>query len=219
MKRRVIVFACIATVVLTGIALWSRHNPTPFFRSASPDLDSLPSEIAYLQSKLGVETYRFKFLIPPHNKLLATFVAALDGEVVPEMSGTYTIPPAEKYQTNEGTIWVNFIHPVFQTKRPQHPTWELHFSGAVNHTFIMRSPFDPSISKAARSIGVSRTGHGSLQDGRDYKVWEYHTSSKASDGSGDQGYDFKYTLTVRLERLEEGDELGEIRRIEISEPK
>lgn len=184
-----------------------------FFQPAGFDTDSrinsLARKIGDMQSKLGFATYEFEFATPKDKKLIAKFKAELNGDLVPELSGIYHIPPTGSNQNNQGLISVNFFNPEYQTQTPQTPTWELRFSSSgVGHGWVFTSPFLLTAVEA-RSTSGGGTGLGILEDDQEHEVWNFRISPvKAKSVQSD----FKYTLTIKLEKVGEGEDLKEIRR-------
>ena len=217
MKRFIIALVCIVVIVLIIIAVQHRYNPPTFFQSVGGDLNSLGRRLGYIQSKLGIESYEFEFATPPDRKLIATFVAELNGEVVPDLSHIFHIPPSDK---SEGGGWLSiyFLHDsLYQTKQ-QDPIWEFHFHTPAGggYSFTTSSPFDPSLSRAT-TTGTS--GVSSIRDGEDYEVWDYQSYPELSDKVLEAGYDFDYRLSIRIEKLKEGEKIEKIRRVDFTEVK
>ena len=201
MKRRHILWLCILAVVLIAIVFRPQNNP--FFVSAESDLDLLQTQVHFIHRELGIETWAYSFRIPKDRKLIATFTAHLNDEAVPGMSPVFCLVPEDSSRASDGSLFIYFFHPDYE--RPQGATWQLHFLGpGFSHGHTMSSPFDPSALKGGRGAGTSGSG-GHLQQGIDKEVCEYHAYGSES---GEQVYDFRYTLTVRLEQLEPGDDSG-----------
>ena len=187
-------------------------KPSTFFQPAGFDADSrvssLERQIGYMRSKLGFATYEFEFATPEDKKLIATFKAELNGDLVPELSGIYHIPPTGSNPNKKGLISVNFFFPKYQT--PQFPTWELNLSSSgVGHGWTMKCPFTLTETRA-RSTDVSNSGLGMLEDEKEHEVWEYRISPVEANKSAES--EFKYRLTIKLEKVGEGEDLQKIRR-------
>jgi hypothetical protein len=206
------------TTLLLGLAILSltctpAGRPSAFFRPAGFDtdsrIDSVARQMAYMQSKLGFSTYDFEFATPKDKKLIAKFRAELNGNLVPELSGIYHIPPTGGNQNNQGRISVNFSHPQYQTQTPQSPTWELIVSSSgVGQSWTFKSPFILT-EVAARSTGGSSGGGILGDDDQEHKVWDLEIWPVEVNKSEQN---FKYTLTVKLEKIEKGEDLQKIRK-------
>ena len=211
----------IATLSLFALLAFSLScsqgsRPSAFFQPGGFDADSrlnsLARKLGYMQSKLGFETYEFEFATPSDKKLVATLKAELNGSPVPELSGIYHIPPTGNHPNDRGWISINFFYPQYQTPTQQLPTWELSFSSAgASSTWVMTSPFKPAV---AQSRSTSASGLGVLADDQEHKVWEYQISPAISANS--EQYEFKYTLTIKLDNVEKGANLQEIRKESLS---
>ena len=189
-------------------------RPSTFFQPAGVDADSrinsLARKMGYIQSKLGFAIYEFEFATPKDKKLIATFKAELNGNLVPELSGTYHIPPTGSNPNSQGLISVNFSYPNYQTQSPQPPTWELNFSsGGVGQGWTITCPFTFSATQG-RSTSVGNSGLGKLEDDQTHEVWEYEISPVEANKSVQSK--FKYSLTIKLEKVEEGEDLQKIRK-------
>lgn len=184
-----------------------------FFRPVGFDTDSRINSLGRRigdQSKLGISSYEFEFVTPKDKKLIAIFKAELNGSLVPELSGIYHIPPTGSEQTNPGRISVNFFDPQYQTQTPQSPTWELNFSSSgVGQSWTFASPFILTATPA-RSTGVSGGGGMLEDDDQERKVWELRTSPVETKQSAHN--EFKYTLTIKLAKIEPGENLQVIRK-------
>jgi hypothetical protein len=119
-------------LVPTGSCVRSQNAQShkgAFFNSGG-DLDSkvrsLQRAVGYSQSKLGIAVHDFEFGLPQGRKLEATFVAELDGKTVPELSGTWYIPPSEDQDNNVGSISIFFFNPPYNDQATRPPIWELN---------------------------------------------------------------------------------------------
>ena len=191
-------------------------KPSAFFQPAGFDTDSrinsLRRQMGYMQSKLGLTINDFEFATPKDKKLIATFKAELDGRLVPELSGIYHIPPTGSSQSDQGLLSVCFFYPQYQTQTPQTPTWELFFSSSGgSHTWSFTSPFLLPATESRGSSG-STGGFSRLEDELEHEVWELQISPVEANKSARST--FTYTLTIRLAKIGEGEDLQEIRREE-----
>ena len=110
-----------------------------FIRSSyDPDtrLEAVERQIGYLQSKLGVQSYHFNFATPPDKRLVATFIAEMNGEMLPDLSGEFHIPPTDSARGNPGQIWVTFFEPKYQTGASQGPLLELEFQHGRRRSYL-----------------------------------------------------------------------------------
>ena len=213
----------VGLALVAAIAVWSRsRDPVDKIEVSvhAPVIASLQGDLRYIQSKLGIEHFDFRFPSPRDTRLVATLVAKLDGKVVPELSGVFYIPPSDKSQDNEAAdISITFFHPPYLTKigDGSWPMWELLFHG---HTlYFLRSPFDLGFRPGGKGQYYTPTSSYSevlKEVGKEHKAWSYESAGKQRDG---KDYEFNYTLAVRIEKLEEGEELGKFRRTDLPEAK
>lgn len=219
MKRFIIALVCIVVVALIIIAVQHQYGSSTFFQPVSGgNLNSLARRLQYIQSKLGIESYEFEFATPPDRKLIATFVAKLNGEIVPDLSHVFHIPPADKSEGG-GRISIYFLHSS-PYQRNTGPIWEIHFripteghSHLDGHSHTMSAPFDPSLHLGGRSTGTHTSGVSSIRDGEDYAVWDYQAYSDPPDEALESEYAFSYRLNIRMEKLKEGEKIEGIRRV------
>jgi len=214
--------ACLLLILLvpTGSCVRSQNAQShkgAFFNSGG-DLDSkvrsLQRAVGYSQSKLGISAHDFEFGLPQGRKLEATFVAELDGKPVPELSGTWHIPPSDNPDNNVGSISVFFFDPPYNDQAAQSPIWELNFQSASGsgHSFTARSPFSPP-KRGGNSASVDTVGLSSVAVDTEYRAWEYHAFYKPDDPSGERPYDFKYVLNIKMTEIKEGEKLERVKKI------
>lgn len=157
-------------------------HPSPYyfqgansFERAHEHTITLLRRIGNLEYRMGILYYEFKYYIPDGKKLIVTMKAELNGEILPEMSGRFHIPPPEdSKKRNEGFIGIKYYDPPFQLKKPIGARWDYTFSGpgaeSSNYGFI--SPFELSAMSGFgfSTPGVSQRG---LEVDREYEVWNF----------------------------------------------
>lgn len=211
---RLLKTSLLLTFAILSLTCTKSGRPSTFFQPAGFDADSriksLERQVGYMRSKLGFATYEFEFATPKDKKLIATFKAELDGNLVPELSGIYHIPPTGINQNEEGRIVINFFYPQYQPQPPESPTWELNFSSSGRSgSWTFPCPFLLTPAQS-RSTSAGATGLGILEDEQEHKVWQYRISPVGANGSVES--DFKYTLTIKLEKVKEGEDLQETKK-------
>lgn len=192
----------------------------PFFLTAGFDSNSQVRSVSrllsYAQSKLGIKASDYEYWIPEGRKLEVTLLAEMDGKVVRKMSGTWHIPPGKGNDNRVGSISVFHFDPPANAQASQEAVWEMRIiapSGS-GEIWSANSPFRvPRGSK----FGVSEMigGANPLEEDREVQIWEYHLPFKPEGASKAKPFDFKYTLKVKLTKLQEGERLERIKRVEL----
>ncbi len=192
----------------------------------------LASRVEALESTVGIERWEFEYRIPPGYTLFATFQAELDGKPLPGMSATYHVVPSWPSEETNGEVDVLFNHPEFQTKLPQRSTWtvslaarnernDLFWRGGsskrTGNSFFNDSPIDPSTYTGLSGRGEDSGWVASLDPGREHEVWEYTCSGHPSFEGNEEPFNFKYSLSVRMEPLKPDDELGSVSQVDPGE--
>ena len=211
MKRFIIALVCIVMIALIIIAVQHQYGSPTFFQSVGGgDLNSLERRLGYIQSKLGIESHEFEFATPPDRKLIATFVAKLNGEIVPDLSHVFYIPPSDKSEGG-GRLSIYFLHNSLYQTNQQDSIWEFHFHTPTGggYNFTTSSPFDPSLNRAT-TTSTSRVS--SIRDDEDYEVWDYQSYPEPPDEAMGSRYAFSYWLSIRMEKPKEGEKIERISR-------
>jgi hypothetical protein len=239
-RRQILLAGCMLSAVLIIGAAWGayRERRDSFVVGAREDADSLRQQVREIHSLLGIERWEFDFRLPPQHTLYATFQAEFNGEPVPfnepapsALSGTYHVVPAMSSVQTNGKIQIEFYHPRFESKVPQDARWTLTFRAhnewdnlitskgrGVGNSFSFVSPFDPSASEfIGPAQGRSTRSARSFKPGREYEIWSYTASSPGAFDGSEEPYDFKYTLTVRMERRNADDVQGGVFRVDSPE--
>ena len=165
-------------------------------------------QLGYVQTKQGEGAFNFQFVVPKDQKLLATFVAELDGEVIPNMSWVFHVPSTDKASENKGTISIYFLNPPSKSSTKLLPTLELEFNtSGENHRYEASPAFIPTIS-GTKTRHVSASGRPLYYE--DYQAWKYEIIE--TDNRGKLSHKFKYTLNFRVDDVAEGEIEDIVRR-------
>jgi hypothetical protein len=119
----------------------------------------------------------------------------------------------EGTENKPGVISIYHFNPPYSDQATQAPLWELHFQGpsGSSKSWSSQSPFRRSKqSQSGYGTSTSTADWSSLEEDKEGTAWEYHASHRADGSSGDQSYDFKYVLTIKLTKMGEGEKPGEI---------
>lgn len=211
---RLLKTSLLLTLALLSLTCIRVNERATFFRSTGRDtdsrVDSLTRQLQYLQSRLGFTTYEFEFATPRDMKVIATLKAEFKGQVVPDLSGIYTIPPTRQNQIQPDRVTLNFFYPKYQTKANESPEWEFNVkSGDILYTWAAAAPITPGEGMA---VQVNTAGLSPLDDDKEHDIWDYKiVPMQAAQG---EPPDFSYTLTIRLEKVKSGEKLDKVIREE-----
>jgi hypothetical protein len=211
---RLLKTSLLVIVALLSLNCVRVNERATFFRTPNLDtdshVDSLRRQLEYMRSKLGFATYEYEFATPRDMKMIVTLKAEFKGQVVPDLSGIYVVPPTGQNQTQPGRVTINFFYPQYQAKSEGSPTWEFNItSGNTLYTWVAAAPFTPG---EGRAVSTSPGGISPLNDDKEHDIWDYKIETIKAPQGGPP--DFSYTLTVRLEKARSGEKLDKVIREE-----
>jgi hypothetical protein len=136
---------------------------------------------------------------------------------VPELSGTWHIPPSDKSDDDLGAISIYYFNAPYNVQASQPAVWEVNIQdpSGSGYTWSANSPFRPP-KQGGHGASVSTSGLSSLDVDREHNVWEYRASHKTDGPSSERAYDFKYALKIKMTDLKEGERLEEITKVDSS---
>lgn len=195
------------------------------FRQATVDQAGMQSDIRDLQSLMGLAKWKFEYQMPPHQTLLVDMQAQLDGQPLPEMSGTYRIVPNWSDVTTTGAVIVSRYTPAWTTSEPHKPRWQFYLSasgersrfGSTDHmdygNWLNPIPAYelPATNKpVARGSGEIYKSLGNLNEGSKHDIWTYHEHWLTNNEDILEQHNFQYQLSVQMVPLTPNDDLGTV---------
>ena len=180
-----------------------------------PDKHSqiLQGRIGAIENLMGRYYEEYQYYIPNDKKLIVTMKAKLNGEILPEMSGHFHLPPPkDPEKKNEGRISIVFYNPPFQLKEPIGATWNYQFSPAGHKSFGYSGIFPFEWPKASARISGQTSVKG-LKADQEYGAWDFELSDNGREKN--KQLPFHMEMYLRIAPIDEDTDRNKVIRTDL----
>ena len=180
----------------------------------------LQRQIGYLKSHMGLRYEEFEYYIPGDKKLIVTMKAEFNGEILPNLSGHFHIPPPKDTKIrNEGLIVIVFYDSPFQSKDIINASWTYRFSTPASissYGYTATSPFK-LFPGNGHGWSIGSCSQKGLAADKEYEVLDLtvQRDNKQGNVGEDKPWNYSLIMSIRLASLDDSDARDKVTRVEL----